>query len=95
MTSNHTTQKKQFSPTALGRRIGVSPRLATLPQYTEPTGPYTYHLPEPFLSQPFAKHDVCMRRPNRYLRLMLAAKAGGPPPAGSCSLNSKYLLLIN
>ncbi len=54
-----------------------------------------HRLLTPFLSQPIARHDVCMMEPNRYLRLMLAAKAGGLPQAGSCSFNSKYLLLIN
>ncbi|MCQ2320566.1 MAG: hypothetical protein MJZ91_04455 [Bacteroidales bacterium] len=93
MTSNH-TQLKHFSYMALCR-MGDSPRFATLPQYTNLTEPYTYYLLTPFLSQQVAKHDVCMMEPNRYLRLMLAAKAGGLPQAGSCSFNSKYLLLIN
>ena len=52
-----------------------------------------HHLCSPFLSQPLAQHDVCMTRPKRYLRLILAAKAGGLPQAGSCSFNSKSLLL--
>ena len=55
----------------------------------------SHRLLTPSLSQPIAKHDVCMMEPNRYLRLMLAAKAGGLPQAGSCSFNSKYLLFIN
>ncbi len=54
-----------------------------------------HRLLTPFLSQQVAKHDVCMMEPKCYLRLMLAAKAGGLPQAGSCSFNSKYLLLIN
>ena len=93
MTSNH-TQLKQFSFTAFCR-MGDSPRFAVLPQYTSHTEPYTYYLCLPSLSQPIAKHDVCMMEPNRYLRLIFAAKAGGLPQAGSCSFNSKYLLFIN
>ena len=54
-----------------------------------------HRLLTPFLSQQVAKHDVCMMEPKCYLRLIFAAMAGGLPQAGSCSFNSKYLLLIN
>ena len=93
MTSNH-TQLKQFSFTAFVR-MGDSPRFAVLPQYIEPTESFSNCLFKSLVFQQVAKHDVCMMEPNRYLRLMLAAKAGGLPQAGSCSFNSKYLLLIN
>ena len=91
MTSVH-KHLKQFSFTAFCR-MGDSPRFAVLPQYTEPTESFSNRLSKSLVSQPFARHEVCMRKPNRYLRLTLAAKAGGSPQAGSCSLNSKYLLL--
>ena len=86
-------------------QAGICRRISKLPQSSIPLSlrkgillsqpSFVFHrLLTPFLSQPIAKHDVCMMEPNRYLRLMLAAKAGGLPQAGSCSFNSKYLLLI-
>ena len=91
MTSVH-KHLKQFSFTAFCR-MGDSPRFAVLPQYTESTESFSNSLSKSLVSQQIAQHDVCMRRPKRYLRLTLAAKEGGLPQAGSCSLNSKYLLL--
>ena len=85
-------------------QAGICRRISKLPQSSIPLSLRKgilqsqpsfvfHHLCSPFLSQPLAQHDVCMTRPKRYLRLTLAAKAGGLPQAGSCSLNSKYLLL--
>ena len=91
MTSNHTTLK-QFSFTDFVR-TGVSPRFALLPQYTEPTESFTDLLSKSFVSQPFAKPAVGMRKPTRYLRLTSAAKAGGLPQAGRCGFNIKYLII--
>ena len=94
MTSNH-TQLKQFSFTD-SIRTGVSPRYAVLPQYTEPTEPYTYHLLNLFVSQPVAKSDVVVRRPKGYLIEVLAAEECGLPQTDSCGANNKYLyFLIN
>ena len=94
MTSNH-TQLKQFSFTD-SVRTSDSPRFASLPQYTEPTEPYTYHLLNLFVSQPVAKSDVVVRRPIGYLIAVLAAEECGLPQTDSCGIAQKYLnFLIN
>ena len=85
-------------------QAGICRRISKLPQSSIPLSLRKgilqsqpsfvfHHLCSPFLSQPLAQHDVCMTRPKRYLRLTLAAKAGGLPQAGSCSFNNKYLLI--
>ncbi|MCQ2305927.1 MAG: hypothetical protein MJZ97_13160 [Bacteroidales bacterium] len=83
---------KQFSFTAFCR-MGDSPRFAVLPQYTNHTEPYTYYLLTPFLSQPIARHDVCMMEPNGYLIAVLATEECGLPQTESRGIAYKYLYL--
>ena len=54
-----------------------------------------HYLSKSLVSQQFASPWLVVKSSNRYLRLSFAAKAGGLSQAGSCSYNSKYLLLIN
>ena len=65
-----------------------SPRSVASLQYVFAKTLYSCHL---LVLHLFAKFAVVVRKPNRSLKLTIAAKAGGLPQARNCSFNSKHL----